>query len=135
MTRKALMSEDALQQHVVLLLRVYARYDICWWACPNGEQRSRTTGIRLKAQGVLPGAADLMFVVDHIFHGLELKTETGKQSEEQRGFETSLTNAGGVYHIAYGLDEALEVLRDMDVFRQGIHFGKRSAMRAVLAKR
>jgi len=27
------------------------------------------------------------------------------------------------------------VLRDMDVFRQGIHFGKRSAMRAVLAKR
>ena len=119
--RQAKMSEAQLQTHVCKLLNAYGRYQICWWACPNGEQRNPKTAQRLKQQGVRAGAADLMFVIDNLFHGLELKTETGVVSKAQLQFKEDLERAGGVYHVAYGLNEAIIVLTDIDAFRPNVH--------------
>lgn len=125
--RHALMPEGKLQEAVVQLLRLHGRYDIVWWACPNGEWRSVVTGARLKRQGVRAGATDLMFVIGRMFHGLELKTEVGKQSDSQKQFELDLVRAGGVYHLAHGLREAIDVLNDLDVFRYPVHQRGRGA--------
>lgn len=111
------LSESQIQEQLVNLLHLYASPDVCWWACPNGDFRHPRVGARLKRQGVRPGASDLMFVVEHMFHGLELKSDTGSQTDTQREFARSLEKAGGVYHIAYGLNEAFDVLRDIGVFR------------------
>lgn len=110
-----------MQTHVCKLLYAYGRYDICWFAVPNGEQRNPKTAARLKQQGVRAGAQDMAFIIDHIFHALELKTETGKLSKAQTQFQEDLERAGGVYHVAYGLNEAIVALIDIDAFRPNIH--------------
>jgi len=109
------MSEAALQTHVCKLLNAYARHDICWFAVPNGERRDPKTASRLKQQGVRAGAADLCFVIDGLMVGLELKTETGKPSKAQLGFREDLERAGGRYCCAFGLNEAIAALIDINV--------------------
>src|ERR1035437_10273309 len=111
------MSEAACQTHLCKLLYAYGRPDICWFAVPNGEKRSPKTAERLKQQGVRPGAADLCFVIDSEFIGLELKTETGKMSSAQEQFEEDAKRAGGRYCCAYGLNEAIAALIDIGAFR------------------
>ena len=115
------MSEGALQTHLCKLLNSYARPDICWFAVPNGEKRSRKTAARLKQQGVRPGVSDLCFVIDNQFIGLELKTETGKQSEAQEQFQENAERAGGRYICAQGLEEAIAALINIGAFRPNIH--------------
>lgn len=118
----ALMSEAALQANVVKLLQAYARHDVCYWHCPNGEIRNHKVGAKLKLAGVRAGAADLMFVIDGQFHALELKTEIGTLSGKQFQFQEDLERAGGLFHVAFGLDQAIGVLRGLDVFREGVRF-------------
>lgn len=115
------MSEAALQTHICKLLNAYGRQDICWFAVPNGEKRSPKTAARLKQQGVRPGASDLCFIIDGTFHGLELKTETGRMSQAQEQFQENTNRAGGLYCCAYGLNEAIAMLIDISAFRPNIH--------------
>jgi len=123
----ALISESALQIQLVKLLHLHARQDIAWWSVPNEGWRSARMGKRLKDMGMRPGASDLMFLIERMFHGVELKTEIGTQTETQKSFEAYITRAGGVYHIAYGLAEAIDVLEDIGVFRPGIRFTRRGS--------
>ncbi len=75
--------------------------------------------------GMRPGAADIMFIIDRLFHALELKTEKGTQIPTQKSFEADVVRAGGTYHIAYGYDEAIAVLQDMDAFKPNIVLTRR----------
>ena len=115
--KRATMSEAALQRHVVKLLQAFGHPDVCFWHCPNGELRHRSVGAKLKLAGVRAGVADLNFVIDGRFHALELKTETGALSEAQYLFGEDIERAGGFYHVARGLDQALGVLRAIGAFR------------------
>jgi hypothetical protein len=123
------MSEAVLQTHCAKLLYAYGRNDICWFAVPNGEKRSLKTAARLKQQGVLPGAADICFVIDHLFHGVELKTEIGKMSKVQHQFKEDCERAGGHYHVAFGLEQAVKVLIDIEAFRPNIHINTANLVR------
>lgn len=122
------MTENILHQNIVKLLNAYARHDICWWHCPNGEKRDARTAGRLKKLGVISGAPDLMFVVDRRFHGLELKTYKGIVSRAQHGFKITLERAGGFYHVAFGLEQAIGVMMGIKVFRTGISFATSNAL-------
>jgi hypothetical protein len=122
MTRQAKMSEQALQQQIVKLLNAYARPDICWFAVPNGELRNYRTGVKLKAAGLRAGASDLAFIIEGRFHAVELKTEIGTLSAKQLSFREDLERAGGFFHTAFGLDQALGVLKGINAFRPGISF-------------
>lgn len=117
MNRRATMSEAALQQHVVKMLQAYGRPDICWWHCPNGELRNRKIGARLKLAGVRAGVADLNLVIDGRFHAVELKTEIGTLSEAQHNYRADVERAGGFFHAALGLPQAVGVLRGIRAFR------------------
>jgi len=106
---------------LVELLRLYAREDVLWFSIPNEGFRSPRYGKRLKDMGMKPGAADLIFLIDRIFHAVELKILKGTQIETQKNFETNVVRAGGVYHLARGFDEALDVLVDIGAFRPGFN--------------
>lgn len=114
------MTEAELQIHVVKLLAAYGRPDICFWHCPNGELRSKSVGARLKAAGVRPGVSDLNFVVDGRFHAVELKIQGGKVSAAQLAFKEDLERAGGFFHVAFGLDQAIGLLKGLSVFRPNV---------------
>ena len=119
--RQAQLSESSLQQHVVKLLQAYGRPDICWFSVPNGELRNHKVGVQLKLAGLRAGAADLAFVIDGRFHAVELKTEIGTLSGKQLSFREDLERAGGYFHVAFGLQEALGVLSGIKAFRPNIN--------------
>ena len=62
----------------------------------------------LKAEGVLAGVADLflMFPVKQ-FHGLfiEMKTDKGRQSENQKEFQTLAENNGYKYVVCRSFED------------------------------
>ena len=105
------MTEAELQEHVVHLMRAYGRPEVCWFAVANGEQRSRSVGARLKRQGVIAGAPDMVFLIKGVFYGIELKTNIGKVSTLQRMFGNWIEAAGGTYHVCYGIYQAFDCLQ------------------------
>jgi len=120
MTRIASMSEELLQKHIVKLLTAYARPDIEWHHVPNGEERHPATARKLKDMGVQSGVGDIMLLIDSRSHALELKTEIGTQSGAQSEWQERHERAGGIYHIAFGLDQALGILQGINAFRPGV---------------
>lgn len=123
---KPLLSESELQQHVVKLLDAYKRPDVCYHHPANGEARHVTIGRKLKRMGVKKGVADLMLTVRGKSIALELKTEIGTQSKEQAEWQEEFKRAGGEYILARGLNEAINILIDLDVFLPGISFSSPS---------
>jgi hypothetical protein len=104
------IDEFTLQKFVVQLLRLSAYSNVVWFAVPNGEHRSPRTGAKLKAQGVIPGVADLVVVVKGHAHFLELKTERGRTSAEQRAFAEKVADARALYAVARSPEAARNIL-------------------------
>ena len=89
------------------------------FAIPNGGRRDAVTGARLKAEGVHPGIPDIFLAVsDQLHHGLfiELKrpkapgVRAGSPSKAQREVMQALTARGYCCKVAYGADEARQVI-------------------------
>jgi hypothetical protein len=87
-----------------------------WYAIPNGGKRDAIAGARLKAEGVVPGAPDLGFVLPFgLAAFLEIKAAKGRQSEAQEWVETCITRLGGQYFIAHSIEEAWSILAGLGV--------------------
>ena len=85
------------------------------FAVPNGGARSKATAGKLKAEGVVAGVADLLLLVpSRGFHGLcvEMKTEMGRQSPEQKEWQAKAEAAGYKYVVCHSLDEFMETINN-----------------------
>lgn len=111
-------TEDQIHRAVCDHLRLRASPSVLWLHPPNGEARNRVTGAKLVGMGVLPGAADLLLWHSGNAYALELKREGGRQTESQKAFAARFEAAGGVYAIAYGIDQALAVLSGWGVLKE-----------------
>lgn len=89
------------------------------FAVPNGGARSKATAGKLKAEGVVPGVADLILLVPRIeegcrnmWHGLciEMKTPTGRQSTEQGLWQLKVEQYGYQYAVVRSLDQFIETI-------------------------
>lgn len=83
-----------------------------WFSVPNGGQRSKATAGKLRAEGVKAGVADLIVIAPHGVLAIELKTDTGRQSQSQRGWQSALEDVGHTYRICRSIDEVEEALRE-----------------------
>ncbi len=64
------------------------------FSVPNGGARDPVTGARLKAEGVLPGVADIILLVHTCRYGallIEMKTGSGRQSAAQKQWQKAIT--------------------------------------------
>ena len=106
--KKAARPEARLQRTVVqhLLLN-----DAFFMSIANEGKRSAIMGHELKLMGMLPGAADLLIVVDGKAHFLELKSPDGVQSASQREFQKRCQANKIPYAICFNLTEALAYLQ------------------------
>ena len=84
------------------------------FAVPNGGARSKATAGKLKAEGVVPGVADLILLVPHIEEGcrymwhalcIEMKTEKGYQSTAQMQWQAKVIYYGYKYAVCRSLDD------------------------------
>jgi len=89
--------ESRIQQSIISYHRLqYPRVPI--FAIPNGGARSPITGAILKAEGVMRGVADL-FVMCNGGIFVEVKTEAGRQSPEQKHFQSLCAERGFAYFV------------------------------------
>ena len=85
------------------------------FAVPNGARRDKVTGAKLKAEGVLPGVADLILLKSNSqYHALliEMKTRAGRQSETQCLWQTQISSDGYKYIVCRSLDEFQNIIND-----------------------
>ena len=104
-------AESRIQSACVAYFRTKHR-DIVIFAIPNGSKREPITGSILKREGVLAGVADLFIMAPRGgFHGLfiEMKTETGRQTESQKLFQNVCELEGYAYRIARSLDDFMQL--------------------------
>lgn len=109
--------EDRLQMVVVKLLEFQGHPGLYFWHTPNEGKRSPRTGARNKAMGVQRGVPDLSLLWQGRYYGLELKTEKGRQTPEQRDAQAAIEAAGGVYHCAHGYAAAVAFLESIGAIR------------------
>lgn len=76
---------------------------------PNGGKRNAREASKLKRMGVFPGVADFLFFYKSKTHFIELKTQTGTQSKNQKFFETKIVSQGFSYYIVRSY-EAFKIL-------------------------
>lgn len=83
------------------------------FAVPNGGARSAITGARLKREGVVSGVSDLILLVPRGgFHALciEMKTDMGRQSKEQKEWQRDVEDNGYQYVVCRSVSEFVSVV-------------------------
>ena len=115
--------EHSIQVKVIDAIDVGKTHpDIYAFAIPNAGRRSFRTGIKMKAEGLRRGVADICIMLPEAKTGwLEMKRIKGKksttQSTDQLGFAARCKRLGHPYAVASTLDEAIVALRQMGVLR------------------
>lgn len=118
--KKRTNREHQLQKSCVEWFRLaYSKDAYLLWSTPNGAslagnatQRGKQWNM-LKAEGVLPGVADLFLAIPSgELHGLfiEMKTPRGKQSDVQKEFEDRVIDKGYGYAMPRDIDEFMRVV-------------------------
>ena len=87
-------------------------------AIPNGSQRSRTTGARLKAEGVVAGVPDLLVPAWSLW--IEMKrADGGAVSETQKDWHAYLVSIGHTVFVCRGFLHAKE--KTSEFVRRALH--------------
>lgn len=80
---------------------------------PNGGSRNKIEAANLKRQGVKSGVPDLCIPVARCgYHGLyiEMKTKTGRVSDNQKKWLSLLRDNGYAAFVARGSNEAIKLI-------------------------
>lgn len=83
------------------------------FAVPNGGARSKATAGKLKAEGVVAGVSDLILLVPKQWAFalcIEMKTAKGRQSPEQKEWQSKVESHGYRYAVCRSLDEFMAVV-------------------------
>lgn len=76
----------------------------------NQNSHNRIKGAINRSLGVMPGVADMAYLIQGSIVWIEWKTDTGRQSPEQKAFEQLVTRLGMRYFIVRSEAEFLEVI-------------------------
>lgn len=86
------------------------------FAVPNGERRDAKTGAKLKGQGVLAGAPDLVFAHNGVIAFIEVKKPSGgRLSPAQKRFQEKCAEERLPYAVVRGTADLAAFLRDIGV--------------------
>lgn len=82
---------------------------------PNEGKRSKSTGARLKAQGLKAGVPDVCLPTAHggyIGLYIEMKVEPNRPTENQKKWLRALREAGHMVAVCYSWDEARKLIEE-----------------------
>ena len=102
--------EDTLQILTCNYLDKALPRDICWTALEHAGQLTPYQGAVRKKKGVRSGLPDLQFLYRGRSMAIELKTATGRQSENQKQYAAEFVASGGFYQVARSIAEVAEFL-------------------------
>lgn len=93
----------------------YSKYKLLMHSSPNGGKRNAIEAAKFKQMGTRAGFPDLIFLKSNNkfnFLAIELKTKTGRQSENQKAYQKEFESIGAKYVVVRSLDEFIEVVTD-----------------------
>lgn len=114
--------EDKIQEEIVkyfnnnyCLLHHEPRFLI--FSIPNGGTRNKIEAMKLIGTGLLPGASDLILQLPYPeMYYIEVKTDKGNQSPEQKKFQERVTKLGYQYILVRSLKDFVDFLYSIDFF-------------------
>lgn len=122
--RRMKSKETQLQKSCVRWFRLqYRRYNKLLFAVPNGGKRDPITASRLKAEGVVPGVSDLIFLYPngiYPFLCIEMKYGKNEQSEHQKEWQEDVESVGGLYLVINSFDSFKTAINNY--IRNGMKF-------------
>lgn len=83
----------------------------CLWRVENERKRSKYEQMIAKSTGLVSGVSDMMMVFNGEFHAIELKTESGRQTESQKKWQETIEKQGGTYYIIRTLEEFQNLIK------------------------
>jgi len=102
---KYLTMEDRLQRSVITYIKV--KYPKATYIhSPNEGKRTTFERYKAKVLGTRSGVPDLQILLNGKTLFLELKTESGKLSPNQKAYLEELKNNGFVAEVGWGFDDA-----------------------------
>lgn len=108
--------EDTLQKSVVQWFDYqYPQYKLRLHHSPNGGKRNAIEAAKFKQMGVRAGFPDLILLVPnklYPFLGIELKTKSGRQTENQKAYQREFESIGAKYVIVRSLDDFIKIVTD-----------------------
>ncbi|WP_028164082.1 VRR-NUC domain-containing protein [Bradyrhizobium elkanii] len=116
-------SEHQLQVRVLEILAYTKRPEIFVFAIPNQSNRHIRNAVRMKAEGLRSGIADLCILFprdEGSVAWLELKKRGGSLTDEQKGFRAICQRLGIRWAVAKSVEEALAVLQGWGVLKPGV---------------
>lgn len=124
--RRAIYKASEHEEQVALFEWAAMVPELQWmFAIPNGGARHIAVAGKLKAEGVKRGVPDIFLpLARRGYHGLfiEMKSDRGRTSPEQREWIEGLRRNGYVVAVCYGQDIARALLASY-VFGQDDDFG------------
>lgn len=116
------MKRDNPEQRLQIAVAQYLEHALkppTWWSAIGHGGGGRVRGAFLKAMGVKPGIADLVFIHPTrdgpLVVWIELKSEKGDQSDAQTDFEFAISEGGCLYFVARSVDEVEGFLRGVGI--------------------
>ena len=85
------------------------------FAVPNGGFRNKATAVKMKAEGVIPGVSDLILLHKSGDYGallIEMKTNKGRQSENQKAWQAHVIEFGYKYVVCRSLEDFIKEIKD-----------------------
>ena len=109
-------AESQLQKACIFWFRYrYSRLSKLCFAIPNGGFRNAKEAARMKAEGVVAGASDIILLVGRGGYNslcIELKAEKGKQTELQKEWQEVAELNGNKYVIVRDFETFMNEIND-----------------------
>ena len=108
--------EASLQRSLCQQVKLRIRPKVIWFSVPNERECKAWHMANLKAMGLRPGVADLVFIPPgYATCFMELKWGKLKQSPSQIQFENDCLKNGSKYALCYNIDTAVQQLIDWGI--------------------
>lgn len=108
-------AENPLQIAVAKFLDLALPAPLRWLHIPNGELRARAAAGKLKAMGVKPGAADVLILGFHPFIWIELKSASGRLTQEQKDWRDWCRSIGAPWFLCRSIEDVVDALESLQI--------------------
>lgn len=107
-------TEAKIQQEAIMKIwNEMPETRLCLFHVPNGGIRNAQEGAKLKAQGVISGVPDLVFVWAGKTHYIEVKTQTGVLSKNQKTLHQKWMEQGVEVEVMRTSNEIVDFIRKL----------------------
>jgi hypothetical protein len=107
-------TESKIQQEAIMhIWNTMPETRLCLFHVPNGMFTNAREGAKFKAQGVIAGVPDLVFVWNGKTHYIEVKTEKGRLSEQQKALHQKWAEQGVIVNVVRSSEEIISIVSEL----------------------